>query len=456
MAPRQRSCRDVGRETVSICGLVSRYGAKIQPALWGAKRGLKMFEPASVALVVLLWALAILALVAVAVCWPKLAGRGLLVLVGRIGTQVMASALVVLAVAATLNQQNGWYGNWADLGRDFAGSAPSVKNEATRGQLQTARNYDGKAAVAADQRARQLFGARRSAFAHGANIKSGLSPHGQYLKVTVPGLGPAAGAAAGKVLIWLPPSYGTGAADSTYPVIQAYGGVPGGPEDYSKRLRVHDVIARTHRGDGLIEPIVVIPDFTPAGLDTECTDSPGVAMETWLNETVPQWVLKNLRARPDKESWAVMGFSAGGFCAQVSAVHHSDRFGAAMLFGAYNRPHWGNWLPYGSIGTWPSRYNLESVVRRNPPPIDVWIEVSEGDRFSAPPSERLIKATRAPMSITSVYLPQAGHRIEVWKGVMPRALGWLARTEPGFREPSAKQALALTQPGKSWSAGADE
>lgn len=293
-----------------------------------------MLEPRSSVLVLLLWVLAVVALLTVALCWPKLAGRGIAVLLARLCTQVGASALVVLAVAGTLNQQNGWYGNWADLGRDLAGAAPTVHREATRGQVQAARTYDRPAAVAANQRVQRAFGGERAAFQRSAKLRTAPSPNGQYLRVVVPGLGPAAGKARGKVLIWLPPSYVSGAPDATYPVIEAFAGIPGGPDDYPKRIGVQQMIVRAHTSAGLVEPIIVIPDYTPGGLDTECVDSPGVAMDTWLNETVPMWVLHHLRARPDKESWAVLGFSAGGFCAEVSAFLHPARFGAAMLFGS--------------------------------------------------------------------------------------------------------------------------
>lgn len=55
------------------------------------------------------------------------------------------------------------------------------------------------------------------------------------------------------------------------------------------------------------------------------------------------------------------------------------------------------------------------------------------------------------MSLTAVYLPEAGHRIDVLKGVMPRALTWLARSQPGFRK-AREVDPALGGAGHIWSA----
>ncbi|MBO1753787.1 esterase family protein [Allobranchiibius sp. CTAmp26] len=397
-----------------------------------------MFEPNSAVLVVLLWVLSAAAIVAVALVWPLLAARRPTMVLGRLATQVGASALAVLAVAATLNQQNGWYASWSDLARDISGTPPAVQREALKGNLQSAQ-YNGREAAAANLRAQRLFGAERAVFARNAKLRISSVPHGQWVHVVIPGLGRAAGRGAGKAMVWLPPAYVDGPQQATYPVIEAYAGVPGSPADYSKRMGLQNIIVHAHQAAGLVEPVVVVPDYTPSGIDTECTNSGGIAMETWLTKTVPAWTVRHLRVRPDKASWAVMGFSAGGFCAEVSAFLHPQQYGAALLFGTYNNPDWGNWLPYGRRNAWPARYSMLSVVRRQPPPVDVWVEVSEGDRFAGPPSENLIRATHGRMSVTAVYLAQAGHRFDVWQAVMPRALEWLAHAEPGFRGSTSDQ-----------------
>lgn len=396
-----------------------------------------MLEPDSTAVVWALWALAASGVVGICWFWPRLANRGAASVIGRVLTQVVASTLVVLAVAGMLNQQNGWYGTWTDLGNDFLGQQPAIAAVNTQGQLQAQKQYDVRGAQHADRLEQRKYGVQRADFQQALRLSKKPTPTGQYVSVRVPGLGRAAGPQAGRVLVWLPPSYVTGSQQTTYPVIEAFAGIPGSPRDYQKRMGLQNIIAEVHRTSGLVQPIVIIPDYTPGGLDTECVDAPGVAMETWVTKTIPDWVRRHLRVRPDKASWATMGFSAGAFCAEVSAVLHPTQYGAVMIFGGYNHPEWGRWLPFGKSTAWPERYNLLEVLRLQPPPIDVWIEQSEADVYSKSESASFIHAVHAPTSVTTVQLQGAGHRFGVWQGVMPNALQWLASAEPGFHASSA-------------------
>ncbi|MEO8851893.1 MAG: alpha/beta hydrolase-fold protein [Allobranchiibius sp.] len=392
-----------------------------------------MFEPDGTVLVWMLWLMAFAGLITAALLWPRLAVRSPMAFLGRFGMQLAASALVVLAVAGTLNQQNGWYGSWADLSNDLTGSAPTIGPQALHGDLNGLHRYNARAAALANRQAQRQFGAPRAVFQQSVHLRGGPAPLGHYVQVRVPGLGPAAGRSAGKVLVWLPPTYADGSQQQTYPVIEAFGGIPGSPQDYSKRMNLQKIIVQAHQTAGLVEPVVVIPDYTPGGLDTECVNAPGVAMETWLNTTIPAWVTRHLRVRPGASSWATMGFSAGGFCAEVSAFLHPQQFGTALLFGTYNKPIWGDWHPFGKNSATPARYDILSVALRRPPPIDVWVEDSESDRFSAPQVRRLVAVVHQPTSLTTVKLIGAGHRFSVWQAAMPGALAWLARSEPGFQ-----------------------
>jgi len=392
-----------------------------------------VFEPDGTAVVWLLWVVAFIALVAVAGVWPWLVVRSPLAFLGRFGLQLLASSLVVLAVAGTLNQQNGWYGSWSDLSNDLTGTAPTISQQAVHGPLNGVDRSDSRAAAAASRQAQKEFGTQRAAFQRSAKLRGGSPPEGQYIEVKVRGLGRAAGRSAGKVLVWLPPGYVNGPQQQTYPVIEAYGGIPGSPQDYSKRMDLQKIIVQAHRTAGLVEPIVVIPDYTPGALDTECVNAPGIAMETWLTTTVPAWATRHLRVRPDRNSWATMGFSAGGYCAEVAAFLHPAQYGAALLFGTYNKPIWGSWRPFGKNSAGPARYDMLAVLRDMPPPIDIWVENSESDRFSSPRVRQLVAAAHSPTSVTTVVLKGAGHRFGVWQAAMPSAIDWLARSEPGFR-----------------------
>lgn len=73
----------------------------------------------------------VLALTLAALLWGALRApgrKGVRGVLGRLGVQVLTSALVVLSVATVLNRQNEWYVSWGDL---FGSSpTPVVKADA--------------------------------------------------------------------------------------------------------------------------------------------------------------------------------------------------------------------------------------------------------------------------------------------------------------------------------------
>ncbi len=73
-----------------------------------------------------------------------------------------------------------------------------------------------------------------------------------------------------------------------------------------------------------------------------------------------------------------------------------------------------------------------AIGRHTRPATSFWIEVSQKDKLSGPPSAMFVKTARPATSVTSVTLPHAGHRMEVWGGLIPQCLDWLAHTVPAF------------------------
>jgi hypothetical protein len=76
---------------------------------------------------------------------------------------------------------------------------------------------------------------------------------------------------------------------------------------------------------------------------------------------------------------------------------------------------------------------MVKLTAHAPPSVALWIETSKTDTLSYLGNARVIATARAPMRVTADVLPDAGHRMSVWVGVMPAALGWLGSTMIGFR-----------------------
>ena len=140
------------------------------------------------------------------------------------GPSGVSGALIVLAVAATLNYQNGWYASWSDVARDLTHTPPTIKQVAVAGVFRPSQPYDFAQAYAAGRGAQRKYRIQRASFAAGPLAHAHPGPLGQYVTVHVPGLGDTAGKDAGQVLVWLPPGYTSPAQKTrTYPVIEASG-----------------------------------------------------------------------------------------------------------------------------------------------------------------------------------------------------------------------------------------
>lgn len=379
--------------------------------------------------VVVTWALAALAFVAVVLLWPRLAHAHWRAIAGRIGLQGVATLLTLVAVATTMNAQNGWYADWSDLRNDLIGADSPHGGPTTYGANPMQPTLS-PGAVEADSRARHRFRGHRSRWE--ARLRHGHRDHGQYTTVTLPGPGGRDVA----MEVWLPAAYNDPAQrHRTFPVIEAFHGVPGTPDDFHRPVRIGAMINKLVEHHQMAPAIVIAPTYFPHGLDTECVDAPGMPMLTWLTHDVPRWVVRHLRARPDRGSWSTLGFSAGGYCAALAAMHRPQQFGSMMVLGGYFQPIFGRWDPFrGSV---PAAYDLRRTERRAPPPVAAWVQVALQDPVSGRASEQFAQQARSPMSVTAVVWRRVGHRMSVWIQAMPLALEWLGSTRAGFRPAAA-------------------
>lgn len=375
--------------------------------------------------VIVTWLLAAAAFVGVVVLWPRLAARHWRAWAGRVALQATATTLALVAVAATLNAENGWYADWSDLRNDLAGTASPHSAPMTYG-ADPVQHALAPRAVRADRAARHAYHRHRSRWE--SRLRHRPRDRGQYLRVSMPG--PTGRPVT--VEVWLPAAYNDPAqAGRTFPVIEAFHGIPGTPDDYRRPVHIGRTISRLVEEHQLAPTIVVAAPYTPHGLDTECVDGPGLPMLSWLTRDVPQWVIRHLRARPDRDSWATLGFSAGGYCAALTAMRRPQQFGATVLLGGYFKPAFGRWQPFGD--TTPAGYDLLRLERTDPPPIAAWVQVALQDPMSGRGSEQFATMARPPMSVTAVVWRRVGHRMSVWISAMPMALEWLGRTRAGFR-----------------------
>lgn len=369
-------------------------------------------------LFVLVLALTVTAFGAVIWSWPRWAGPHWRQWIARGGLLTGVNALVLLLAAVGLNDQFGFFADWTDLAGALSSAPPPSASHS---------GGDAGAATRAKVGGGLVAPPVVPAFPLSAVSRDGVA----HVQVS----GPLSGLR-GEVDVTLPVGYNDPRQrQRRYPVIEAFEGYPGQP--FNPRLSLRHAV----QAGLLSDAIIISPNSEiPAGRDTECVDGgPGEPkIETWLTEDIPNWAARTLRVKPERSSWATIGMSAGGWCAAMAAMLHPDRYAAAIVLGGYFQPDFGSlFRPFTPTSPLGRRYDLVALAAHAPPPIALWMQTSQADSLSYPTSRQLIQRARPPLSVQSLVLRHAGHRIGLWAGLLPETMAWLGATVPGF-DPTAQ------------------
>lgn len=333
--------------------------------------------------------------------------------VARQTAGVLASiGLSILTLALVLNAVHGWYPTWTSL----AGAGRVVDSSTVGGPADPAPapapwGSGMPDRVQADPRANPALGEQDWA----------EPEQGRYLRVTIPG---PQGDEGHNALVWLPAGY-LSHTERYYPVVLAFAGVPGSILAYSEEgMDIGRVIEELSGQRRMREAIVVVPDVFPENLDTECVDAAdgSVRTESWLTGSVVPWITTNLRAVGDRQAWATLGLSAGGWCATMLTMRHPDLFGHAVSMAGYFSPTFDGtaYRPENDPA-----YDLADIAARRAPEVRLWFWVAKDDQM---PYESLLDFeldVRAPTSLTSTLLEAGGHTPAVWTSGLPVGLTWL-------------------------------
>ena len=377
-------------------------------------------------LAALLWLAVAAAFAWVVGSWPTAAQPGLVAIGRRVSSLLLVLILTITALAGTLNVQNGWYASWSDLAAWFASGSPA-------GHMVTT---GAPAAIAAAGPSSLGEAPPTGPLPNEASL--GLSPNpgsdGQYRTYTIPG--PISGVT-GQVAIWFPQAYtDLTQAQRHFPVIEAFHGIPGSPRAYTHGVKLGQMLAAQNAAGHIGPAVLVIPNYTPGQQDSECVNGgPGnPAMEDWLAMDIPSWVQQHLRVQLARDAWATMGYSAGGWCAAMTAMLHPQTFGAAIVLGGYFRPLFADaYRPFAPGSPQWNRYDLVRLAQNRPPKVALWIQTSPADPLSYQTTSALLARVKPPLSVTADVLSGVGHRMSVWVHLMPGTFAWLGSTVPGFK-----------------------
>ncbi|MFD0383213.1 alpha/beta hydrolase [Streptomyces stramineus] len=253
---------------------------------------------------------AVLCVVLTVWLWPRMAGRGVLPVLGRLGAILVTQLTILSSLLLAVNSANSFYGTWGEL---------VGKYDRAPGRITPVTGGGGAGTVDAGQ-----GGLVRPA---GTEGQGGMNfPKGPKEKVGAVESVRLVGRRSGVVepaLVYLPPQYFQEQYKRhRFPVIVAISGYPGGVDSLSKHLQVPKT-ASDLLAEKKMQPTVIVmlrPTIQPPR-DTECVDVPdGPQAQTYFTHDVPEALRSAYRVGHQASAWAALGYSSGGTCALELAL----------------------------------------------------------------------------------------------------------------------------------------
>ncbi|MBL1095236.1 alpha/beta hydrolase [Streptomyces coffeae] len=343
--------------------------------------------------------------------WPRLAGRGVTAVLGRVGMLVATQLTVFAAFGLFANQSFGFYGSWSDLfGKEDTPGV--VVNHDTPGN-----------------------GVRVTETRH-VKVDGGSSPKvaGRIEKVNIQG---PVSKIASSAYIYLPPEYFKPEyAKRKFPAALVLTGYPGTTEALINGLK-YPQNAHALAKNGRMQPTILVmmrPTVAPPR-DTECVDVPdGPQTETYFTKDLPKAVSAHYRVGREARNWGVIGNSTGGYCALKMAMRHPEAFSAAAgLSPMYKAPIDATTGDlFGGSKQLERENNLMWRLDHKPaPPVSLLVSSSERGEKNYRATMQFVNKVKTlnrrgePTRISSMILETGGHNFNTWRREVPAALEWM-------------------------------
>jgi S-formylglutathione hydrolase FrmB len=345
--------------------------------------------------------------------WPRLGRRGWRPVVGRVGLLLANQLLVIIALALAVNTYFGFYSSWGDL---FGTGGPP--GTIVEGQV------SGSAGPAAtvrviSQKANPLMLAGADG-ASGGTLQT-VEIGGGRTGLTEPGY------------VYIPPQYSQPAyAGTRFPVVVVLTGYPGEASNLITRMKYPTLVAQAVYQRQMPPTVLVLlrPTVAPPR-DTECQDVPnGPQAESFFATDLPQAMQHAYRVSADAAGWGVIGDSTGGYCALKFAMQHPDVYRAAVSLSGYYESAVD--LTTGDLFGGSQQLRDENdlmwrLAHLPDPPVSVLVTSSLSGESDFKATEAFVRAVKAPMRVSHMYLQSGGHNFATWDQELPGALRWLGQ-----------------------------
>ena len=347
-------------------------------------------------------ALMVLAVVGLFAVWNRIPGPPAARALGRIGITLFSQAAAVLMVLVYVNNSMGpFYDSWGSL----------FGNDATV----------------------QLTG---STAAGGAPV-AGIAAAPEKLTFTsyskgvlkTKAVGPQSGIT-GSLYVWLPPQYSEPQyAHTSFPVVELLPGTPGTPQAWFGTMKANNELQKL-MGEGKAKPMILVSatlNMFGGGNDSGCANLPGsYQTATWLAKDVPALVKKNFRAATEARQWAIMGYSAGGYCSANLTVQYPGSFHAAVTMSGYNTPDAAIVTRNPALAAANNPYLLLKNAKQQPD-IVLLAAGSLQDPGTVPDARALVGVLHHPGPSKVMVLDKGDHTTAVFQTMLPESLIWLSQ-----------------------------
>jgi enterochelin esterase-like enzyme len=182
--------------------------------------------------------------------------------------------------------------------------------------------------------------------------------------------------------------------------------------------------------EGRAEPMILVAttlNVLGGRTDAGCADIPGVSLTaTWLAKDVPSLVKANFRAATGPRQWAVMGYSAGAYCAANLAVQHPEAFHAAVSLSGYNAPIAKMVTRSPALDRANNPYLVLRDARQQPD-IVLLMAGSLQDPGTVPAAKALLTVLKHPGGSELLTSATGGHTTALWHTMLPHAFTWISQ-----------------------------
>lgn len=355
--------------------------------------------------------------------WPRLSLRGVLPVLGRIGSILVTQVAVLCSLALAVNSSFEFYSSWDEL-LGTADDGPVAVSGGGGPRYADARSLRGGLVQPAGPQGLDRVTGLPEGPPHEVGKVESVRLVGRRTRVVNP------------AFVYLPPQYFQHQyRRQRFPVSVVISGYPGGIMNLAQHLRIPQTAGRLI-AEGRMQPTVLVmvrPTIAPPR-DTECVDVPGGPQaETFFTQDLPEAVKAAYRVGHDPSAWGAFGYSSGGTCAMLLALRSPGTYTSAVsLSGDYavkDDLTTGSLFGSGAAAARREREHdlLWRLAHRPVPRVSVLVASSRLGEPNYRDTLRFVEAAKPPMTVDSIILPRGSHQFATWRREVAPALEWQGR-----------------------------